>query len=363
VRKKLNNSRQLGKQTSEKSMQFLQEALTGFIESNTYGKNNFFIDRYGQFQSRLNKFLAQRIVIQNLPSRMIEVFAVFGLFVLVVINYLRSGDPTVQWVTVGALMISAYKIIPGIVKIINMAGQIRTYSFTTEGLSSSSNRKVDSPAVTRIESVEFENVVFSYGDKNILKDFSLSVSSGEMVGIVGLSGRGKTTLINLLLGFLEADSGGVRLNGRLSNSQERKAAWPRIAYVKQHIFLLHASIAANITFQETGYDVHKLDKILYSTGLKKTVDSLPQGLQTIVTENGKNFSGGQRQRIVFARCLYKDADLMILDEPFNELDKASETHMLLYLQNWVAEGKMVLLITHDKAAIEYCSKKYFLDEA
>lgn len=92
IRKKLNTSRQLGKQTSEQSMQFLQEALSGFIESNTYGKNDFFTERYGRIQSRLNQYLAQRLVIQHMPSRMIEVFAVFGLYVLVIINDIRSGS-------------------------------------------------------------------------------------------------------------------------------------------------------------------------------------------------------------------------------------------------------------------------------
>lgn len=260
-------------------------------------------------------------------------------------------------------MISAYKIIPGIVKIINTAGQIRTYSFTTEGLSARGKEPEDRQPVAPIQSIECKNVFFSYGDKTIVRDFSLCLGSGEMVGLSGLSGRGKTTFIHLLLGFLKADSGEIRLNGRLSDPDERKAAWPRIAYVKQHPFLLHASIAVNITFQESGYDEQKLEKILHITGMKQIVDALPQGLQTLITENGKNLSGGQRQRLVFARSLYKDADLMILDEPFNELDELSESEMLVYLQNWVAMGKIVLLISHNPAAIEYCTKKYFLDEA
>jgi len=363
IKKKMNISRQLGKQTSEKSMQFLQEALTGFIESNTYGKNNFFTDRYDRFQSRLNKYLADRIVIQNMPSRMIEVFAVFGLFVLVALNYIISGDSTVRLVTVGALMISAYKIIPGIVKIINTAGQIKTYSFTTEGLTAEAEKSNPLQMVTGIETLEFKNVFFNYGDRKILKNFSVFLTRGEMLGISGLSGRGKTTFINLLLGFLEPGSGSIWLNGKPAGPAERKAAWSRIAYVKQQPFLLHASIAENITFQETGYDEQKLWKILNLTGLQTTIDSFPQGLQTIVTENGKNFSGGQRQRIVFARSLYKDADVLILDEPFNELDSSSENDMLLCLQNMVSEGKIVLLITHNHAAIEYCNKKYLLDEA
>jgi ABC-type bacteriocin/lantibiotic exporter with double-glycine peptidase domain len=86
------------------------------------------------------------------------------------------------------------------------------------------------------------------------------------------------------------------------------------------------------------------------------------GLNTLVTENGKNFSGGQRQRILLARALYKEADLIILDEPFSELDESTEQSMLKNLQAIAAEGKMIILITHNQDALNYCNKKYFMDE-
>jgi ABC-type bacteriocin/lantibiotic exporter with double-glycine peptidase domain len=85
-------------------------------------------------------------------------------------------------------------------------------------------------------------------------------------------------------------------------------------------------------------------------------------LDTIISENGKNFSGGQRQRILFARALYKDADLIILDEPFSELDEFAERDMLKSLQTIAAEGRIILLITHNPEALNYCNKKYFMDE-
>jgi len=98
------------------------------------------------------------------------------------------------------------------------------------------------------------------------------------------------------------------------------------------------------------------------TGIDKLINGLPMGLNTLVTENGKNFSGGQRQRILLARALYKEADLIILDEPFSELDESAEWDMLKNLQTIVTEGRMIMLITHNQEALDYCNKKYFMDE-
>src|SRR5450432_4648165 len=108
--------------------------------------------------------------------------------------------------------------------------------------------------------------------------------------------------------------------------------------------------------------MEKIDRILTITGIDKMIHSFPGGLHTIVTENGKNFSGGQRQRFILSRALYKDFDLLILDEPFNELDEAAEIELLRQLQLIAAAGKIILLITHNIAAFSFCNKKIQLDE-
>ena len=125
---------------------------------------------------------------------------------------------------------------------------------------------------------------------------------------------------------------------------------------------MHASIIENITLHDGDYDKDKVEKILAITGIDRMMNSIPGGLDAMITENGKNFSGGQRQRFIFARALYKDFDLLILDEPFNELDELSEIEMLKQLQTIAAEGRIVLLITHNKEALSFCNKKLLMDE-
>jgi ABC-type multidrug transport system fused ATPase/permease subunit len=363
IKRKLHEGRLQGKKMSEKSMQHLQEALTGYVESNLNSKNEYFTNRYHRFQSKLNHYLSERLVIQNMPTRFIEVFAVFGLFLLILLNFLTSHQHSIPLIILGALMVAAYKIIPGIVKITNLAGQVKTYAYTAKGLTNgegSSIEKDDIPPA--ISSVGFENVYFDFSGKSILKSFSLTMEKGDMVGISGISGRGKTTLVNVLLGFLSADKGDIYINGLIADTGTRRKFWKRISYIKQQHFFLHGSVAENITFEESNYDKKRLNDILALTGVDQIIHLFSDGLDTVITENGKNLSGGQRQRFILARALYKDFDLLVLDEPFSELDKTAEMELLQQLRVLANMGKIILLITHNTDAFSFCNKKIQLDD-
>ena len=363
IKRKLHEGRMQGKRMSEKSLQHLQEALAGYVESNLNSKNDFFTNRYHRFQSQLNHYLSERLTIQNMPTRFIEVFAVFGLFLLILFNFLTSHQHSIPLIALGALMVAAYKIIPGIVKITNLAGQVKTYAYTAKGLTNgegSSAETADIPA--SISSVGFENVYFDFGRKSLLKSFSLTLEKGDMIGISGISGRGKTTLVNLLLGFLSADKGDIYINGLIADAGTRRKFWKRISYIRQQHFFLHGSVAENITFEESDYDKKRLNDILTLTGIDQMTHLFSDGLDTVITENGKNLSGGQRQRFMLARALYKDFDLLVLDEPFSELDKAAEIELLKQLRMLANMGKIILLITHNTDAFSFCNKKIQLDD-
>ena len=363
MKRRLDAASRQAKRTSEQTIQHLQEALTGFVESNIYRKHDFFIGRYLRFQERLNHYLSERLIIQNLPPRLIEAFAVFGLLILVLVNFFTEPGKSIPLVTIGALMVAAYKIIPGIVKITNTAGQVKTYAFAATDLAATTllpgKRTCSNES---IDSICFDNVCFSYPDAKIIRSLTFMIKRGDFAVVAGISGKGKTTLINLLLGFLTQDAGAVCVNGRQADAATRQGYWAGIAYVKQQNFMLHASIAENITLQEDGYDHEKIEEIAALTGVDAFTCLLPGGLHSIITENGKNFSGGQRQRINFARALYRNFDLLILDEPFSELDEQSELLMLRQLQKIAAQGKMVLLITHNKNALSFCNKKILMNE-
>ncbi|MBD0300020.1 MAG: ATP-binding cassette domain-containing protein, partial [Nitrososphaera sp.] len=116
-----------------------------------------------------------------------------------------------------------------------------------------------------------------------------------------------------------------------------------------------------ITFEKEGYHPKRLACALKISGLEEVIAQFPEGLEKMIAENGKNISGGQQQRIAIARVLYKNADLILLDEPFNELDEASEISLLEHFRNLASQGKIVIMSTHDKKSLSYCTKTISLD--
>jgi ABC-type bacteriocin/lantibiotic exporter with double-glycine peptidase domain len=371
IKNRLRSMRIHAKTSIEKSLQYLQEAVSGFVESNIYNKNDFFLQRYVSCQQQFNKYLADLLIAQGIPSRMIEVFALLGLFTLVALNKWSGGAGSTTLVTVGAFMAAAYKIIPGIVKILNLGSQVRTYEFTihdllpanTAAVAASAAMPATTPApANTIQAIRFEQVHFSYERQPIVNNLSFTLEPGDLLGISGPSGKGKTTIVNLLLGFLAPAQGHIFINNAPAGAAAGRAWWQRIAYVKQQSFLIHDTLLRNIILDEKTYDEKRLQCALQSTGLAALVASLPGGLDTLVAENGKNISGGQRQRVALARALYKNADLIILDEPFNELDEASEITLLQHFQQLAQAGKMIILITHHRNSLSFCTKTISLDD-
>lgn len=363
IKRKTNTIRKTAKPVKDKTLQHLQEALSGYIESNIFQRNDFFVNRYSIYQARFNDFLSQQLVVQNLPSKFMEVFALFGLLALIVLNYYSNNSGTIQFVTIGAFMAAAYKIIPGIVKILNSTGQIKTYGFTiTDLLQSQSATEIKKEeSYTAITTLAMDKIFFSHKEENLLKNFSLEMAKGDLIGLTGISGKGKTTIINLILGFLDPQTGSILINNKITTAADRQHYWKSIAYVKQDPFLIHDTILTNITLNENNYDTRRLQDAVKATGVDMLASQYPKGLNSIITENGKNISGGQRQRIAMARALYKEADLLILDEPFNELDRASENKLLQHCKELATGGKLVILITHNKESLSFCSKIISLD--
>ena len=168
--------------------------------------------------------------------------------------------------------------------------------------------------------------------------------------------------MNLLLGFHSPLKGEILVNDMVADSESLKQYWPSISYVRQQPFLIHDTILKNITLDETGYDKEKLESAVKISGLNELISKLPGGLDKVITENGKNISGGQQQRIALARALYKDAELILLDEPFNELDEASEIALLEHFRDLANGGKLVIIITHNTKSFTYCDKIASLNE-
>jgi ABC-type bacteriocin/lantibiotic exporter with double-glycine peptidase domain len=363
AKRRLHSARVYIKTSRDIMWQHLQESIAAYVESNLYDRTPFFSERYGHAQKVLNRHLSSLQAMQGAPSRLAEIFAVFGLLTLIAIGHFSGNAHSTEFVTLGAFLAAAYKIIPGISRVLNIAGQMRTYEFTMNGLiqTTPDRGSATTLAIEPLHSLACRHIDFQYDKTTILKDCSFHLQSGDFLGIQGDSGKGKTTLLNIILGFIEAGHGEILFNGKVSEHQDRKKYWPRIAYVKQQPFIIHDSLQINITLEETGYDEERLQFALSLSGLDELIQKLPDGIHSILSESGKNISGGQRQRIALARALYKNADLFILDEPFSELDEASEERLLHRFRLLAGEGKMIIMITHNKKSLTWCTKTLDLD--
>jgi ABC-type bacteriocin/lantibiotic exporter with double-glycine peptidase domain len=287
-----------------------------------------------------------------------------GLFILIAIAKWTGNNDSSALITIGAFMAAAYKMIPGVVKLINASGQMRAYEFSMTDLVQPwiKEKKEKERSAHPIGSIDLKKISFQYPKLPVLKDFNLSVKKGDFVGISGESGKGKTTVFNLMLGFLAPSSGGIFFNDASVDKDEIKKYWPSIAYVRQQSFFIHDTILRNITLEEDGHSHENLQLALQISGVDELIEKFPGGLDHFITENGKNISGGQQQRIALARAVYKNVDLVLLDEPFNELDEGSETRLLEHFRVLCGNGKLVIMITHDKKSLAYCNKIISLDE-
>jgi ABC-type bacteriocin/lantibiotic exporter with double-glycine peptidase domain len=363
IKKSLTKAKLNMRASNQLSHQYLSEALKGYVEGNIYGKNSFFLHRFISHQKKFSWYLFRSVSIQTLPSRLIEIFAVMGLFILIVIAKWTGDNNTGTLITIGAFMAAAYKIIPGIVKIVNTLSQMKAYEPSLDDIMVGEKKSSGSQIKAEgIQSVGLSNVSFKYAGITIIKDLSFSISAGDFVGITGKSGQGKTTVLNLLLGFLTPDTGEILFNDLPVGKNETKKFWPFISYVRQQPFFIHDTVLRNITLEEESYDGERLKTVVEISGVRDIIVDTTEGINKIITENGKNISGGQQQRVALARAMYKDADLILLDEPFNELDEVSELSLLNHFRQLADNGKMILMITHNKKALSFCNKIISLDE-
>jgi ABC-type bacteriocin/lantibiotic exporter with double-glycine peptidase domain len=338
-------------------IQYLQEALAGYVESNLYQSNRFLAGRYYSQQKLMNHNLATQQNLQGLSSRFMEIFVIAGFFILVLINRWLGSSTAINLFMVSVFITAAYKIIPGTVKIMNSLGQIKTYRFTMDSLGDETTAYIaTNTAARKINSIKFDRVGFKYKKHQLLNGFNAEIIPGDFVGLSGISGSGKTTLINLLLGFLQQDTGAILFNNQSLNAAGRRYFWPRIAYVKQQGYFINDTLLKNILLSDEQPDAQRLTQALSISGLDVFLSDQPEYVQKKIDEHGKNISGGQRQRIMLARALYSYFDLLILDEPFSEMDSKAEQAILCRLKQLSDAGTMIILITHNISNLSVCNK-------
>ncbi len=203
----------------------------------------------------------------------------------------------------------------------------------------------------RVETIAFENVTLRYGETIALRGITFGAKKGEVIGLVGDSGGGKSSMVNLILRFYDPAEGVVRINGIDARELDVTSLRERIAIVTQRIYISNDTIAANIAYGTTEPDRERVVEALKRANLWSYVESLPKGIDTVLSEGGTNLSGGQRQRIAIARALYKEPDILILDEATSALDNKSEAAIIETI--YALKGELIVfMIAHRLSTIE-----------
>ncbi|MBE6357798.1 MAG: ABC transporter ATP-binding protein [Lentisphaerae bacterium] len=335
----------------------LQAGITGKKTVLCAAKTEFFIEKFAVANRDLNRIYRKLYNLGQLPRLSLEsasILLVTGVFSVMVILNVPKTDIMLTFAVLTAVI---GRILPAMSRCHYNLTLIRQHSPLMKAICSDLRELPQEPepsgiAANAAETIKFNNITFSYQDgKTIFDNFSLTIQPKTSLSIAGRSGRGKTTLIDLLLGLLNPDSGTITAGNVPINND--LAAWRRqIGIVPQNIFLLEGTVAENVAFGENNIDLEKVKRSLRLAGLS---DFAPDFL---LTAQG-NLSGGQRQRIGIARALYHDAKLLILDEATSALDTDTENAFCEVLNG--LKGKLTLIvISHRQSTLDACDEKLVL---
>ena len=354
----------------------VEEAAAGYKIVKVHGAEQYEMRRFMEKAERLRQFALKSAVAGGLNQPITQLIASMALSVVLVIALMQSATEgtTVggfaSFVTAMMLVISPLKHLADINQPLQRGLTAAEMIFTLmdEPFEEVESRTPNMKPLTNAKGgIRFENVGFSYqqevGRKDALTDINLSIRPGEIVAFVGPSGGGKSTLVNLLPRFFKPTSGHIFLDDMPLEEIVLSDVRKQIAFVSQDVILFNDTIAANVAYGaivEEGIDRGRVIEALEAANLSAMIKELPDGVDSMVGDNGNRLSGGQRQRLAIARAIYKNAPILILDEATSALDSESERQVQDALERLMA-GRTTLVIAHRLSTIEHADRIVVLE--
>ena len=355
-----------------KSKAILQ-TIHGVKELYVMQRKELFVEDYKKSADEVRRVQCNYDFFGVCPDRIIEGICVSAIIGIVIIR-IGMGVEIASFVPVlGAFAMAAFKIFPSIGKIVNRINTLVFHfpmlenvyrnmqladEFEIERQKNNENKYIEEENIVFNNSLQISHVAWKYNEQNefILKDVNIEIKKNESVALIGESGSGKTTLSDIILGLLQPQKGSVCVDGKDVYTMPKQ--WANlIGYVPQFVFLMDDTVRANVAFGLNNIQDDRIWDALEAANLKKFVQSLPDGLDTIVGERGMKLSGGQRQRIAIARALYMNPSILILDEATSALDTDTETAVMEAIE--ALRGTMtMIIIAHRLTTIRNCDKIY-----
>ncbi len=352
------------------------EMMGGIKDVKLAGLERQYLIRYRNPARRLSEATVRTQIISEMPRYILETIAFAGMIgVILMVLAREGGNVAAALPSLGLFAVASIRLFPAIQQIYQSLSTIRAGQPSLQSLHRDIRNlrrgHVHLPDTSDIsplplrDRLEVRDATFHYPgtERSALRGLTLAIPANTTVGIVGGTGAGKTTAVDMILGLLAPEEGEIVVDGRPVTRETLRAWQNNIGYVPQHIYLIDESVAANIAF---GVEPEKIDMDAVERAARLAelhdfvMDELPQGYETRVGERGVRLSGGQRQRIGIARALYSDPDVLILDEATSALDNLTERAVMDAVKN-LGHAKTIIMIAHRLSTVKRCDQIFLME--
>lgn len=379
VRGFIRNKGKIIVRTNKEKYRSVNESFIGIKQVKLSGYENYALARYSKPSKELAEIRAISSTLNQVPKFGLEAFAFGGIVLMTLFLFKESGGAENGTIAeslplLGLYAFAGYRLLPVMQIMYGSVITLRLNAPTVDAVYQDINNannlaplpQSKSKPLPITNSIRFDAVRYKYPGTDTLglNNIDLEIPKGTSMGIVGSTGAGKTTLVDVLLGLLDTDSGRVLVDGRELNADNIRRWQASIGYVPQEIFLSDASVAENIAIGVPKEDI-SVKQLEQSAKTAKLYDfilsDLPDGFETIIGERGVRLSGGQRQRLGIARALYHDPYLIVFDEATSALDNVTE-HELITQINQMSGERTIIMIAHRLTTIEDCDQILVLEK-
>ncbi len=343
----------------------ISESVLCFKEIKVINKESFFLERIKKAANEIYINKIKNFVAINAPRHMLEIGMIFFIVSFIILFSLKNSDSKDIIAILSVFGVAGIRALP---LTANIARNTINLSHHSEPIKIIYNDLINLKKMTKVydenyflidrfENIQFKNVSFKYpsSDQYVFKNLNFSIKSNECIGIVGKSGAGKTTLIDLFLGLLNPQEGEISVNNKIikKNLDLSKIT----AYLPQQALTLESSIIDNITLENNrkNIDEKKLISSIKNADLENLIESLPNKTRSVISDEGLRLSGGQNQRLALARIFYHAKEIIIMDEATSSLDKETEELILENINNFKGK-RTIIVITHKESTLKYVDK-------
>ncbi|MDA9626953.1 ABC transporter ATP-binding protein/permease [Candidatus Pelagibacter sp.] len=350
----------------------LSEAFGASKEVKLGGLEKTYVNFFSNAAKSFARTQASSQVLALLPRFILEAIAFGGILLVILYIISKTGNFTNALPILSLYVFAGYRLMPALqqlyISFTQLAFTNPTLDKLYEDLKSLKFQKLENEKRTLLlnDKITLKNISYKYphSSQNVLKNISLNINSKSTVGFIGPTGSGKTTVVDIILGLLEPQSGSLKVDENIIDRQNLRAWQRNIGYVPQHIYLSDDTIAANIAFGVKVKDINQeiVEKVSKISNIHDFIkDELPKQYQTTIGERGIRLSGGQRQRIAIARALYHNPKVLILDEATSALDNQTEQAVMDAVNN-LSKDITIILIAHRLNTVKNCENIFKLEK-